>query len=73
MSKVARSIFRVIHHHHDVPFHRDRRSSGASPHKIRTPRSGTACRRALLKSVNHMLDQVIAWGGALKPLRKKQT
>jgi hypothetical protein len=25
------------------------------------------------KSVNAMLDQVIAWGGALKPLREKQT
>jgi NAD(P)H-dependent FMN reductase len=25
------------------------------------------------KSVNAMLDQVIAWGGALKALRKKQT
>ena len=24
------------------------------------------------KSVNAMLDQVIAWGGALKPLREKQ-
>jgi hypothetical protein len=23
------------------------------------------------KSVNTLLDQVIAWGGALKPLRKK--
>jgi alpha/beta superfamily hydrolase len=25
------------------------------------------------RSVNAMLDQVIAWGGALKALRKKQT
>jgi hypothetical protein len=24
------------------------------------------------KSVNAMLDQVIAWGGALKPLREKR-
>ena len=24
------------------------------------------------KSVNEMLDQVIAWGGAMKPLREKR-